>query len=71
ALSYNEQKEYNRLERDIAKLEKEKEKKEAEFLNPDLSGDEINQASVELQQIQDKIDEFTERWFDLSAKMEG
>ena len=54
-----------------AKLEKEKEKKEAEFLNPDLSGDEINQASVELQQIQDKIDEFTERWFDLSAKMEG
>ncbi|MEC8885017.1 MAG: ATP-binding cassette domain-containing protein, partial [Bacteroidota bacterium] len=71
ALSYNEQKEYNRLERDIAKLEKEKEKKEPEFLNPDLSGDEINQASVELQQIQDKIDEFTERWFDLSAKMEG
>ena len=71
SLSYNEQKEYNRLERDIAKLEKEKEKKEAEFLNPDLSGDEINQASVELQQIQDKIDEFTERWFDLSAKMEG
>ncbi len=71
ALSYNEQKEYNRLERDIAKLEKEKVSKEAEFLNPDLSGDEINKRSIELQGIQDKIDEFTERWFELGAKMEG
>ncbi len=71
SLSYNEQKEYNRLERDIAKLEKEKAAKEAEFLNPDLSGDEINKRSVELQGIQDKIDEFTERWFDLNAKMES
>lgn len=70
-LSYNEQKEYNRLERDIAKLEKEKVAKEAEFLNPDLSGDEINKRSIELQGIQDKIDEFTERWFELGAKMEG
>ncbi|MCC4214313.1 ABC-F family ATP-binding cassette domain-containing protein [Leeuwenhoekiella parthenopeia] len=70
-LSYNEQKEYNRLERDIAKLEKEKVAKEAEFLNPDLSGDEINKRSMELQGIQDKIDEFTERWFELGAKMEG
>ncbi len=71
SLSYNEQKEYNRLERDIAKLEKEKAAKEAEFFNPDLSGDEINKRSVELQGIQDKIDEFTERWFDLNAKMES
>jgi len=70
-LSYNEQKEYNRLERDIAKLEKEKVAKEAEFLNPDLSGDEINKRSIELQDIQDKIDEFTERWFELEAKMEN
>ncbi|MAW96626.1 MULTISPECIES: ABC-F family ATP-binding cassette domain-containing protein [unclassified Leeuwenhoekiella] len=70
-LSYNEQKEYNRLERDIAKLEKEKVAKEAEFLNPDLSGDEINKRSIELQDIQDKIDEFTERWFELGAKMES
>ena len=71
SLSYTEQKEYNRLERDIAKMEKEKEQKEAEFLNPDLSGEEINKRSIELQGIQDKIDEYTERWFELSAKQEG
>ena len=70
SLSYNDQKEYNRIERDIAKFEKEKASKEAEFLNPDLSGEEINKHSIALQEIQDKIDALTERWFELSAKME-
>ncbi|RXG24871.1 ATP-binding cassette subfamily F protein uup [Leeuwenhoekiella aequorea] len=71
SLSYNDQKEYNRIERDIQKLEKEKASKEAEFLNPDLSGEEINKRSIALQEVQDKIDALTERWFELSAKMEG
>lgn len=67
ALSYEEQKEYNRLEKEIAKLEKEKGKQEQLFLDPDLSGEEINTASVELQKIQDAIDQKTERWFELSV----
>ena len=66
ALSYEEQKEYNRLEKEIAKLEGQKEKQEKLFLDPDLSGEEINAASVELQKIQDSIDNKTERWFELA-----
>ena len=69
-LSYNEQKEYKKLEREIAKLERNKEKLQQAFLN-DLEEEEINKKSQELQLIMDEIDTKTERWFDLSAKMES
>ena len=67
-LSYNERKEYNRLEKEIAKLEKDKKKQEKIFLDPDLSGEEINTASIELQKIEDAIEQKTERWFELGMK---
>ncbi len=66
-LSHEQQKEYNRLEKEIAKLENKKTEQEKMFLDPELSGDEINAASVELQKIQDSIDQKTERWFELSV----
>ena len=69
-LSHDEQKEFKRLEREIAKLEEKKQAKEKTFLDPSLSGDEINEASVELQRIQDDIEHKTERWFELSMKAE-
>ncbi|UNY97602.1 ABC-F family ATP-binding cassette domain-containing protein [Zhouia spongiae] len=69
-LSYNEQKEYNRLEKDIKKLEEKKALIEASFLNSDLSGEEINKQSVHLQEIINEIEKKTERWFDLSTKLE-
>ena len=68
-LTYNEQKEYKKLERDIAKLEKEKEKLQQEFLN-ELTEEEIKDKSIALQKLEDSIEEKTERWFDLLAKME-
>ncbi len=67
-LSYNEQKEHNRLEKEIANLEKEKVKQESVFLDPDLSGEQINAASIELQKIEDSIEQKTERWFELGMK---
>ncbi|MGB3773984.1 MAG: ABC-F family ATP-binding cassette domain-containing protein [Leeuwenhoekiella sp.] len=67
SLTYEEQQEHKKLEREIAKLEKEKQKQEKMFLDPSLSGEEINAASIELQKIQDSIDEKTERWFELSV----
>lgn len=66
-LTQEQQKEYNRLEKEIAKLEQKKAKQEKTFLDPELSGEEINAASVELQKIQDTIDQKTERWFELSV----
>ncbi|MBL7472619.1 ABC-F family ATP-binding cassette domain-containing protein [Robertkochia sediminum] len=71
SLSYNEQKEYKRLEREIKKLEREKKEAEARFATGELEGDEIDKQSILLQGIIDEIDSKTERWFELSMKMEG
>lgn len=71
SLNYEEQKEYKRLEKEIAKLEEKKATQEKVFLDPDLSGDEINAASVKLQEIETEIETKTERWFELSMKAEG
>lgn len=68
-LTYNEQKEYKKLEREINSLEKKKGEIEQEFLK-DLSGEEIDKTSLELQKVIDEIEEKTERWFELGAKME-
>ena len=69
-LTYNEKKEYNRLEKEISKLEKKKETLQQQFLQ-ELSGEEIDATSIELQAVSDEIDDKTERWFELGAKMEG
>ncbi len=66
-LTHEQQKEYNRLEKEIAKLEQKKVEQEKKFLDPELSGEEINDASIALQKIQDDIDQKTERWFELSV----
>ena len=70
-LSFNEQKEYNKLEREIKNLETQKATLEKLFASGNLSGDEINTKSKELQQILDDIDTKTELWFELSLKMEA
>jgi ATP-binding cassette subfamily F protein uup len=70
-LTYNEQKEYKRLEKDIQRLEEEKEKIEALFVTGELSQEEIQEKSIELQQIINESEEKTERWFELAAKIEA
>ncbi|MDH7913014.1 ABC-F family ATP-binding cassette domain-containing protein [Winogradskyella sp. SYSU M77433] len=70
-LSYNEQKEYKNLESKIRSLELDKVALEAKFNNPDLSQDDINKLSQELQAILDTIEEKELRWFELSKKLEG
>ncbi|MDO5608806.1 MAG: ABC-F family ATP-binding cassette domain-containing protein [Capnocytophaga sp.] len=69
-LTFNEQKEYNRLEKDIAKAEESKISIENLFAEGNLSNDEIQQKSLELQKIISDLEKKTERWFELSLKME-
>lgn len=69
-LSYNEQKEYQKLEKEIAKLEKEKQALENQFATENWSGEEIDQQSIKLQELKDSIDHKTERWFEISSKLE-
>ncbi len=69
-LSYNEQKEYKNIEKEIAKLEKSRETLQNKFATEGWDGEEIDKQSINLQEIIDNIEERTERWFELSAKME-
>ena len=71
ALNYNEQKEYNKLEKEIANLEKSREELQNKFATENWDGAEIDKQSIKLQEIMDTIAAKEERWFELSAKMEG
>ena len=70
-LSYREQKEYKSLEKEIQKLEKKKGEVQLKFTDGDLSGDVIASLSIELKEILKAIETKTERWFVLSALLEG
>ncbi|MFK8267801.1 ABC-F family ATP-binding cassette domain-containing protein [Capnocytophaga cynodegmi] len=69
-LSFNEQKEFNRLEKEIPQLEEKKTQLETLFSEENLNSEEIYEKSAELEQIIRDLEEKTERWFELSIKME-
>lgn len=69
-LSYSEQQEYKKLEKEIKKLEFKKGEIEQQFVTGDLSVDEITELSKNLNEINVRIETKTERWFELSAIME-
>ncbi|GGE03671.1 ABC-F family ATP-binding cassette domain-containing protein [Psychroflexus salis] len=69
ALSYNEQKEFKKLEREIVELEKKKENLQQSFLK-DLDAEEIKKNSIQLEETEHQIEKKTERWFELSAQLE-
>ncbi|PVW16440.1 ABC-F family ATP-binding cassette domain-containing protein [Marixanthomonas spongiae] len=69
-LSYHEQKEHRNLEKEIAKLEKEKEALQNKFATENWTGEEIDKQSLKLQELIDTIEEKEMRWFELSEKTE-
>lgn len=69
-LSYNEQKEFRNLEREIHKLEQERDTLQNKFATENWDGTEIDKQSIKLKELINTIDEKTERWFELSAKLE-
>lgn len=70
-LTFNEQKEYQKLEREIKDLEIDKTKIEQLFSDGNVADADIAKKANELQNIINKIDQKEERWFELSAKIEG
>ena len=68
-LTYNEKKEFGKLEKEIVNLEKKKEKIQQKFLK-NLSGREIDNTSMELQKVIDELETKTERYFELGEKVE-
>lgn len=70
-LTFNEQKEYQKIEREIKDLEIDKIKIEQLFSEGKVADADIEKKAKELQNIILKIEAKEERWFELSAKMEG
>jgi len=69
-LNFNEQKEFNKLEREIKDLEYNKKQIEQEFADGKVADDKIEAKANELQKIIKSLEEKEERWFELSSKME-
>lgn len=70
-LSFIEQKEFQKIEREIKDLEHQKKQIEQEFSDGKVAENEIETKALELQKIIKTLEEKEERWFELSAKMEG
>ncbi|APT23527.1 ABC transporter ATP-binding protein [Flavobacterium columnare NBRC 100251 = ATCC 23463] len=69
-LSFQEQKEFQKIEREIKDLEAKKKEIEDLFSNGSVADDQIETKANELQKIIQKLEANEERWFELSAKME-
>ena len=69
-LNFNEQKEFNKLEREIKDLEYNKKQIEQEFADGKVLDDTIEAKANELQKIIQSLEVKEERWFELSSKME-
>ncbi|MBC5842321.1 MAG: ABC-F family ATP-binding cassette domain-containing protein [Flavobacteriaceae bacterium] len=70
-LTFNEQKEFQKLEREIKDLEEQKTKIELLFSEGEVAENDIEKKGNELQNLINKMEAKEERWFELSAKMEG
>lgn len=70
ALSQAQRKEYSQLEKEIEKLEGAKVALQDRFAEPGLQGEDFDRLSVELKELNEILEEKTERWFELSDLME-
>jgi ATP-binding cassette subfamily F protein uup len=69
-LSYLEQKELKQLDKQIQKLEEQKTALQEKFTEEGLSGEAINQLSIELGELETQLEQKTERWFELSSVLD-
>ena len=70
-LTYNENREFQTLEKEISNLTKEKTNIEKQFSSNQVDPDKVNEVSQKLQEIIAGIETKEERWFELSMKLEG
>jgi ATP-binding cassette subfamily F protein uup len=69
-LSYSEKREFGKLEKDIALLEKKRAEIELKFSQNVIEPDKIEEFSLKLQELITELDLKEERWLELSEKME-
>ena len=69
-LSYQEKKEFKRLENEIKNLEKRKEEIEGLFSKNEIPQEDIESESIKLQEIIQELEEKEDRWLEISIKLE-
>lgn len=69
-LTFNEQKEFQKIEREIKDLEYEKKQIEQLFADGKIADADIEKKANELQSVIQKMEAKEARWFELSSKME-
>ncbi|MFH5832411.1 ABC-F family ATP-binding cassette domain-containing protein [Halalkalibaculum sp. DA3122] len=67
-LSYNERREYQQLEEEIARLEEEKKELENQISSGELGHEELQEKSTRYDTLMKQIEERTERWFELAER---
>ncbi len=70
ALTFEQQKEFKKLEREIEKIEANKEEIQNRFSTESLNPQDIEELSITLGKLDQELEEKTERWFELSALRE-
>tara|TARA_B100000795_G_C22797231_1_gene439977 strand:+ start:26 stop:1888 length:1863 start_codon:yes stop_codon:yes gene_type:complete len=65
-LDYNQQKEFKNLDREIKKIESQKEEIQNCFTKETLGSNKIEQLSIKLSELDQELKQKTLRWFDLS-----
>jgi ATP-binding cassette subfamily F protein uup len=65
-LSYSEQQEFKKLEKEIIKLESRKDEITVMFSDPALDGEKITELSKEIQMIESELEAKEERWMELA-----
>ncbi len=70
-LTFNEQKEYQKIEKEIKDLESQKVAIEQLFSDGKVADADIEKKAKDLEEIIQKIETKEERWFELSAKIES
>lgn len=69
-LSYNRQREYNTLEKEISEIEEKKKALEEEISSGTLDHGELQKKSLVYSNLTDALEAKTERWFDLAEQAE-
>jgi ATP-binding cassette subfamily F protein uup len=69
-LSFDQQKEFKKLERDIQKIEAQKKETQNLFTTESLNPKEIEEYSIKLASLNQQLNQKTERWFELSSIQE-
>jgi ATP-binding cassette subfamily F protein uup len=67
-LSYNERREFNKREKEIAKLGVQKTKLEKKMANSDLDYGELNELSKEFEELKEKIEEKELVWLEMAER---